>query len=54
MKSIADQLPSEIVQQIHLDGRKNEAAYWADSLISTEVSGSALPMAVWSHRALVP
>ncbi len=29
MKSIADQLPSEIARQIHPDRRKNEAAYWA-------------------------
>lgn len=29
MKSIADQLPPEIAQQIHPDRRKNEAAYWA-------------------------
>ncbi len=30
MKSIADQLPPEIAQQIHPDRRKNEAAYRAD------------------------
>ena len=29
MKSLADQLPSEIARQIHPDWRKNEAAYWA-------------------------
>lgn len=29
MKSIADQLPPEIAQQIHPDRRKNELAYWA-------------------------
>jgi hypothetical protein len=29
MKSIADQLPPEIAQQIHPDRRKNEEAYWA-------------------------
>src|SRR5881275_1530819 len=29
MKSIADQLPPEIAQQIHPDRRKNEAGYWA-------------------------
>jgi hypothetical protein len=29
MKSIADQLPPDIAQQIHPDRRKNEAAYWA-------------------------
>jgi len=29
MKSMADQLPSEIARQIHPDWRKNEAAYWA-------------------------
>lgn len=29
MKSIADQLPPEIAQQIHPDRRKNEAEYWA-------------------------
>ena len=29
MKSIADQLPPEIAQQLHPDRRKNEAAYWA-------------------------
>ena len=36
MKSIADQLPSEIARQIHPDWRKNEAAYWAmrDQLFS--------------------
>lgn len=28
MKSIADQLPAEIAQQLHPDRRKNEAAYW--------------------------
>jgi hypothetical protein len=28
LKSIADQLPSEIARQIHPDRRKNEAAYW--------------------------
>ena len=28
MKSIADQLPPEIAQQIHPDRRRNEAAYW--------------------------
>jgi hypothetical protein len=28
MKSIADQLPPEIAQQIHPDRRKNEAEYW--------------------------
>jgi hypothetical protein len=35
MKSLADQLPPEIVRQIHPDWRKNEAAYWAvrDSLL---------------------
>ena len=36
MKSIADQLPSDIAQQIHPDWRKNEAEYWAvrDQLLS--------------------
>ena len=36
MKSIADQLPPEIAQQIHPDRRKNEAAYWAvrDKLVN--------------------
>lgn len=29
MKSIADQLPPEIAQQIHPDRRRNEAGYWA-------------------------
>ncbi|HSZ57855.1 MAG TPA: hypothetical protein VK797_19485 [Tepidisphaeraceae bacterium] len=29
MKTIADQLPPEIANQIHPDRRKNEAAYWA-------------------------
>jgi hypothetical protein len=29
MKSIADQLPTEIARQLHPDRRKNEAAYWA-------------------------
>ena len=29
MKSLADQLPSEIARQIDPDWRKNEAAYWA-------------------------
>jgi hypothetical protein len=29
MKSIADQLPPEIAQQIHPDRRKNEEGYWA-------------------------
>src|SRR5438128_257067 len=29
MKSIADQLPPEIAQQIHPNRRKNEAGYWA-------------------------
>lgn len=29
MISLADGLPAEIAQQIHPDGRKNEAAYWA-------------------------
>src|SRR3954469_259135 len=29
MKSIADQLPPEIAQQLHPDRRKNEADYWA-------------------------
>lgn len=29
MKSIADQLPPEIAQQIHPDRRKNEAEYWS-------------------------
>ena len=29
MKSLADQLPLEIAQQIHPDWRKNEATYWA-------------------------
>jgi hypothetical protein len=29
MKSIADQLPPDIAQQIHPDRRKNEAGYWA-------------------------
>lgn len=29
MKSIADELPPEIAQQIHPDWRKNEAAYWS-------------------------
>jgi hypothetical protein len=29
MKSIADQLPPDIAQQIHPDRRKNEADYWA-------------------------
>jgi len=29
VKSIADQLPADIAQQIHPDRRKNEAAYWA-------------------------
>jgi hypothetical protein len=29
MKPIADQLPPEIAQQLHLDQRKNEEAYWA-------------------------
>ena len=29
MKSIADQLPPEIAQQLHPDRRKNEAEYWA-------------------------
>lgn len=29
MKSIADQLPPEIAQQLHPDRRKNEAGYWA-------------------------
>jgi hypothetical protein len=29
VKSIADQLPPEIAQQIHPDRRKNEADYWA-------------------------
>ncbi len=29
MKSVADQLPPEIAQQLHPDRRKNEAAYWA-------------------------
>ena len=28
MKSIADQLPPEIANQIHPDRRKNEAGYW--------------------------
>jgi len=31
MKSIADQLPSEIARQIHADRRKNETAYWAET-----------------------
>jgi len=36
MKSIADQLLSDIAQQIHPDWRKNEAEYWAvrDQLLS--------------------
>jgi len=36
MKTIADQLPSEIARQIHPDRRKNETAYWAvrDQLLS--------------------
>lgn len=29
MKTIADQLPPEIAQQIHPDRRKNETEYWA-------------------------
>jgi hypothetical protein len=29
MKSIADQLPPEIAQQIHPDRRRNEEGYWA-------------------------
>lgn len=29
MRSIADELPPEIAQQIHPDRRKNEAGYWA-------------------------
>src|SRR5579864_7682979 len=29
MTFIADQLPAEIVQQLHPDRRRNEAAYWA-------------------------
>ena len=29
MKSLADQLPPEIAEQIHPDWRKNEAMYWA-------------------------
>ena len=29
MKSLADELPPEIANQIHPDWRKNEAAYWA-------------------------
>jgi hypothetical protein len=29
MKTIADQLPPEIAQQLHPDRRKNEADYWA-------------------------
>jgi hypothetical protein len=29
MRSISDQLPPEIVRQIHPDRRKNEAAYWS-------------------------
>ena len=29
MRSLADELPPEIAQQIHPDWRKNEAAYWA-------------------------
>jgi len=29
MKSIADQLPPEVAQQIHPDRRKNEEMYWA-------------------------
>jgi hypothetical protein len=29
MKTIADQLPPDIAQQIHPDRRKNEEAYWA-------------------------
>jgi hypothetical protein len=29
MKSIADQLPPEIAQQLHSDRRRNEAEYWA-------------------------
>ena len=28
MKSLADGLPPEIAQQVHLDWRKNEADYW--------------------------
>ena len=36
MKSLAEALPPEIAQQIDLDWRKNEAAYWAvrDQLLS--------------------
>jgi hypothetical protein len=36
MRSPAEALPPEIVQQIHPDWRKNEAAYWAvrDQLLS--------------------
>lgn len=30
MKSLADELPPEVAQQIHPDWRRNEAAYWAD------------------------
>ena len=30
MKSLADELPPEVAQQIHPDWRKNEAAYWAE------------------------
>lgn len=30
MKSLADGLPAEIASQVHIDWRKNEAAYWAN------------------------
>ncbi len=29
MKSLADELPPEVAQHVHLDWRKNEAGYWA-------------------------
>ena len=28
MKSLADELPTEIARQLHPDWRKNEVAYW--------------------------
>src|SRR5438128_9126992 len=61
MKSLADELPPEIAQQIHPDWRKNEAAYWAvrDQLLgqycgqwigfadSAVIAAAATPLAVF-------
>src|SRR5438128_11987742 len=67
MKSLADELPPEIAQQIHPDWRKNESAYWAvrDQLLGqykgqwigfangAVVASGSRPVAVFhaAHRA---